>query len=143
MSSHLINPRFLKLHLINNNNQTTINLLSVLRGFCNCLNWRWNLLDNTSICYCAPLLQYSPSCYGACLPVTVLPCLLMFSAACSDRRQKINEQPERMNMSSYPHHYLWSAKCRTCLIVLQYSALSCNYVTEGSMCLCSYGKVVD
>jgi hypothetical protein len=36
---------------------------------------------------------------------------------------------------------LRTAHCCTCSSVLQYSALSCKYVTEGSLVLCSYSKV--
>jgi hypothetical protein len=62
MSSHLINSLLLKLHRIHSNNQIMITLLSVLRGFSTCFNWRRNMIENTSKCY--------SNCYCATLAVT-------------------------------------------------------------------------
>jgi hypothetical protein len=55
----------------------------------------------------------------------------------SERSQKINEEPKRIAMTLWRHHYLLSAHCSTCSNVLHYSAVSCNCVTERSLCLCS------
>jgi len=49
----------------------------------------------------------------------------------------LNEQPLHNDVINN-----WSAHCCTCSHVLQYSAVSCNYESEGSLYLCSYSKLV-
>jgi hypothetical protein len=170
----------------------------VLRRFCSCSNWPWNVVENKSKCYCALLpvtlspclLLCSSACYCTPLPVTVFHCLLLYSTACycisaisisaclylrninsfrascffatfrhrdcnrlwlsrfvqfainNDLCQKINEQNKLTKSDIMTSSQLRYAHCCTCSNVLQYSALNCKYVTEGSLCLCSYSKVV-
>jgi len=54
---------------MNNNQQSTM-----LRGFSACFNWRWNMLEYTNKCYCAPLPVTASKCYRAPLPVTASKC---------------------------------------------------------------------